>query len=416
MKIFKGLKASEPVPVALVMSDSAVAMIQQVVSTMPGFPMEVRADLNALATAENMELSTVSVLLIEVDLGQMDAVARLEQLAVKSQDHTALIVIAHNLDSRTTRRLFRAGATDVLSFPVSSDELTAALIASLKPRAPRKRTSRSGRIISVQKCGGGVGASMLVANLGQLLSEADDRAGQSVPKVLLLDLDPQFGNLASITHCEPRASILQLIEAGDRLDSTLFQSVVQPLGAHLDLLAAPDEILPLSALSPGFVGRMLEVAAANYDYIIIDHPQNWGGQTEPVFSRSAAIILVMEPNVEHADRARAALNGIRELNLKTDNTLMVINKSLGLLHSDRIGRIEKVLQRPCATIPFQEKVHTPAREQSRFLSTISGSKVQIKALNKVIRAMLDLVQANDQQDIENLDQNEPSSVQEALQS
>lgn len=414
MKLLKGSRTAEVAPVAIVKSEGLLTLIQQVVATIPGFPMAVRAEQKPLVAAEYSDLSRVNVLLLEADLNDPEAGARLEKLAARTESQCTLVIIAHNVDSRTTRRLFRAGAGDVLSFPVSSDELTTSLISALAPREGQKSQDHTGQIISVQKCGGGVGATMLVVNLGQLLSGIDSHPEGAFARVLLLDLDPQFGNMASVTHCEPRSSILQLIEAGDRLDATLFQAAVHPLGANLDILAAPEAILPFSALSPEFIKRLLDVAIASYDYVVIDHPQNWGGQTHPVFSRSEVIMLVMEANVEHANRAQAILSGLVELQLDTSNTMVVINKTLGLLHSDRTRRIEKVLQRPLETIPNREKLHRSAREQSRFVSTIPGAQSQTKALIKILRTAAEIKSALHGVNAVNSGSTEDKSVSEAM--
>lgn len=391
MKLFKGGKTEDPMPIAVVSSQGLQTLVQQVVATMPGFPMSVLSETNPVSAAENLDLTKTNVLLVEADLSEQGVSERLEDLSKKAGQSCTLVIVAHNVDSRTTRKLFRAGAADVLSFPVSPEDLTTSLVMALAPRSAPVQRSSIGKIISVQKCGGGVGATMLVANLGLLLSQDKDSTSDASAKILLIDLDPQFGNLASVTHCEPRASILQLIEAGNRLDQTLFEAATQPVSAGLDLLPAPQEILPFSALSPDFVSRLLDIAVASYDYVVIDHPQNWGGQSHPVFSRSDLTILAMEANVEHADRAQAVLAGLTDLGLSISNTLVVINKTLGLQHFDRIQRIEKVLQRPVETIPFKDKIHRPAREQSKFISAIPGAKSQVKSLSKVMQTGLELM-------------------------
>lgn len=390
MKLFSDAVPAHPDALGLVSSTEFQELLSQVLAKMPGLAMAVNRADDPVSEAEASDVGQIRLLLIEADLDQTEAMLAVESLIMRLSGRVSVIVVAADVKSDATRRLFRAGAADVLGFPLAKEDLTSALMSAII-EDDEQDSSSAGQVISVQKCGGGVGASMLVANLGHLISETEIPDLSAHPKVLLLDLDPQFGSLATITDTQSPTTLMDLITAGDRLDDVLLRGSVQTLDDQIDLLPAPDDILPFSALSNGFVTRLLKAARTYYDFILIDLPQNWGVQTHEVLSQSDAVILMMEPNVAHTLRAQAILRGLREMSLDTNNTCLVVNKAMGLQHSDRIAHIKKVFERPLETIPFNEKIHRAAREQSKFLSSISGSRSQMKALASISAHVMKLL-------------------------
>ncbi len=391
MKLFSKDQPKSRTLLAITSNPMLSETVDEVSKKLPNVSTTVKQTENTIVEIGRLVNGSADVVIVEADMADPNSLEALRRLATYVSAYGSLIVITRNGSSTSTRQLFRAGAADVLEMVVSADELLSSVNSLLS--APRRsiRPTKSGRVISVQNCGGGAGATTIAANLAHNFAHRKKTITDAAPQILLVDMDPQFGNIATVLNQSGKTSLLDLIQGGERFDASFLNSVTQSIEPNLELVAAPKEILPLSALNKAFCDRFLDAACQTYDYIILDLPQNWGAQTQPLLSRSDAILSVMRPCLEHTERAQAVLQGLDDISVERDRVLTVINQTQGLAHSDRIKRITEVLKRPHCNIPYDEKVHKLAREQGRFLADVSRSKSQVKAITKLSDKTLEII-------------------------
>ena len=100
---------------------------------------------------------------------------------------------------------------------------------------------------------GGMGATSVLTHLAAAI--ADD--GGCGSRVCLIDLDLQFGEVAVQMGLTPQNSVLDLLEAGERLDGDLIRdTAVQTKYGHY-IIAAPSQITPLEDVDVDRLLRML---------------------------------------------------------------------------------------------------------------------------------------------------------------
>src|SRR5213079_1591640 len=91
--------------------------------------------------------------------------------------------------------LIRAGAHDVLPLPLTLDELETS-VASLGDRlgaATKQGKTEHGKLVSVIKSVGGVGATAVLTQLAMRYAASEAAMGR---EVCIIDLDVQFGDVA----------------------------------------------------------------------------------------------------------------------------------------------------------------------------------------------------------------------------
>ena len=390
MKIFnKKDKAPERSLLAIVSSDEVNNAVEKITTVMPGLDLKIKKTDDTLQNGGTLVNGSADLVLIEADLDDERCEPALEKLCNYVGISGSLIVVAESPSPAQIRNLFKMGVSDVLSLPISQSDLQQS-VQSLLGKAPQIRVRpAAGRVISFVNCGGGAGATTLATNIGHELSSRSKKLSSTAPKTLVIDLDLQFGVVATSLNAKGKTTLLDLIMATDRMDASLVLATVRKISDDLDVLAAPEGIVPLSAITPDFLDKLLDMSRTIYDYILLDLPQNWTGWSTKALSQSDLIIPVMTPTVEHVQNAQKILEGLDNLQAERGKTFFIINRvSKGLSHKDRLRKIESVLRRPSFTIADDPKPHVLARNTGDLLFNVSGGASYVKSVGQCVDKIL----------------------------
>ncbi|MBU6164686.1 MAG: AAA family ATPase [Alphaproteobacteria bacterium] len=278
------------------------------------------------------------LLVVQIDPANAADLAALESFAVGPGQRIPVVAAVADLTIAITRQLLRSSIADVLPIPFSLEELGQAIDAARDrvARATGQGPARQASIIAVQGALGGMGASMVASQLAQIW--ADDK------QVLLIDLDLQRGNAALYLNLKPRLSIADLVEAEDRLDVEFLRMVVERHQSGVGVVAAPADMNPLDAITPEFIDRLLDVAAQNYDLVVLDMPGLWLDWTAAALQKSDLVLLVTQMTVSGVQQARRQLD-VLEANALADRARVAINRlSPGLFGKYDLSDAEAVLR------------------------------------------------------------------------
>jgi pilus assembly protein CpaE len=142
----------------------------------------------------------------------------------------------------------------------------------------------------------------------------EDGARRRVDKrsVCLIDLDIQFGTTALALDLVPNDGLLEIIRTPSRLDGALLRgaSVTHPSGLHV--LTAPRSSVPLDALTPSVLVRLLEVARQEFEYVVVDTPAALTSWTEPLLGLSDTVYVVTQLSVAALGQTRRFLDSLEE--------------------------------------------------------------------------------------------------------
>lgn len=162
-------------------------------------------------------------------------------------------------------------------------------------KAVGEGTGATGHVVVFLHVSGGAGATTIAVNMAAGLNQ-----GAARKSCAILDLDLQFGSVASLLDV-PRASTLQaLIEEPDRLQRTGLDQMLMHHPSELFVLPAPRIPLPLDALKPAVAAVLIDAARLRFRYTVIDLPMALGAWTDIVLSRATQIYLVTPMTVPAA--------------------------------------------------------------------------------------------------------------------
>lgn len=287
-----------------------------------------------------------SVICIEVSRESRASVERVRRLRQRYPD-LPTIALVRDPNVALVRTLMRLGVKDVIELPALDrqvDEAIAELLANLS--APAPQGSRHGKIISVVKSTGGVGATNVAINLAKSL--IDDQPDLSA---CLLDLDLQFGNAATYLGAPTKPSLTELLEGGARVDNDFLRTVATRLPSGLHFVPPPSEIGPLEAIDLGQLKHVLSLVRTEFDYAVLDMPSNWANWTLSIVAESDAIILVVNLTIASLRQGQRQLALLKNQGIDPQKIIVLVNRvERRLFRPIRLDDAAEALGHPVALV------------------------------------------------------------------
>jgi pilus assembly protein CpaE len=308
--------------VQLFLSSVDAGAAELVNATAAGFPIA----LNIVPANDRIDpesLMGAAAAVVQVDPGSPVSAKRFQQLAAEAQ--TPLIATAYDPPLALVRSLIRAGAHDVIPLPISLDELETALAPIRDELAKGQGTAelQTGKLVSIIKSVGGVGATAL---LSQLAIRFAEREAAQTRQTGLIDLDLQFGDVAFQLGLNPKYSLVDLLEAGSRLDGDLLRATATEHASGLKVIAAPPEMMPIEGMPTDHLMRIIDLATREFDCVFVDLPTNWTNWSLSVAARSDLVLLVTELTVAGINRAKRQLMLLQSQDLSNLDVRVIINR------------------------------------------------------------------------------------------
>ena len=289
------------------------------------------------------ELGKAAVALIQVDPDNAASLKRFQKIAQTVS--TPLIAGAYEPPLALVRSLVRCGAIDVIPLPVSLEELEGSL-APLQEELARRQsavTSTTGKLVSFIKSVGGVGATSLMTQLAIRFVRHEARGNRNA---CLIDLDVQFGDVAFQLGLRPKFSLMDLLEAGNRLDGDLLRATCTDHPSGLKVIAAPSDMIPIEGMPTDHLLRIIELARKEFDTVFVDLPSNWTNWSLSVVAQSDLVLLVTEQTVAAINRAKRQLMLLDSQDLSNVEVRVVVNRfEKGLTKTVRPADVREALGR-----------------------------------------------------------------------
>ena len=134
---------------------------------------------------------------------------------------------------------------------------------------------------------GGIGKTTLAVNLGAAL------ACETGEPTVLLDLYTQFGDAALLLNLTPRRTLADLVRLDPAdLDERLLEDHLERHESGLRLLAGASAPLPLDALTPAALERILSLLKNSYRYVVLDVPPVLHATTLHALAHAHAVLLI----------------------------------------------------------------------------------------------------------------------------
>ncbi|NNF62694.1 MAG: AAA family ATPase [Acidimicrobiia bacterium] len=223
----------------------------------------------------------------------------------------------------------RAGVRDVVESKASGPELRAALERASQTTAMRRRGSTApdkalgttGRVITVAAPKGGSGKTAIAANLGVGLA-------QSLPgRVVIVDLDLQFGDITNAFGLEPDITISDVTALPGRLDGARLKAALTSWNEQLFVLCAPDDPSAGDEIHEGQIHSILDLLAREFDYVVVDTPAGVAEGTLAALEKTTDLFLVCDLSVAGVRSMRKLVDALDRLEMTAANRWYFLNRA-----------------------------------------------------------------------------------------
>lgn len=285
---------------------------------------------NQEQTFDLLENSDPDVLIIGVDVDGNGY--RLAERIAGEYPEVCTIIAEKELGEETLRKAMFVGAKDVIVQPFTPSRLVDSIYRSYqtekkkqivqRDRNPKlRKQAKQGQVITVFSTKGGVGKTFVSTNLAVSLAQVTGE------KVVLVDLDLDFGNAALALDIVPRYTISDIINDIRNLDRDLMESYLIPHKSGIKVLPANSTPQITEFITADHIQIILKVLQSSFDYVVVDMPARFYEPVMPAFQVADMLMLITTPDVATLRNIKASLLTLHDLNYPRNKVKILLNRA-----------------------------------------------------------------------------------------
>jgi pilus assembly protein CpaE len=299
------------------------------------------------AIAQLAQQASPRLLVVDVS-GVADPAARLDELAEVCEPGTGVVVIGDVNDIALYRNLRTAGVVDYFFKPLVYSLVKKSFNAVLTG-ATHDATVRTGKLIVALSARNGAGATTIATTTAWHLAEERKR------RVVLVDLDLQFGDAALQLDTVPSHALREALEHPERVDDLFLDRGVIHITERLGLLASLEPLTDDASPNESAVMALLDNLLNRYRYVFVDLPAALAPRYGRLLRTPGTCLLVSKGDLASARdvaRWREAIGP----NSPERSVLHVLNQhgALGSLPDEEFNRAAG--QAPDIVIPYAREI------------------------------------------------------------
>lgn len=267
----------------------------------------------------------VEVILLGPGLPQEDSI-QLASLFDLQYPEISVVLVSDN-DSEVALPAMRAGIRDLLQTTANVDDIRMMLERASLAAAGRRRglgnsvegQTAGGRVIAVMSPKGGVGKTTVATNLAVGL-------GKIAPmSVVVLDLDMQFGDVASGLMLDPERTLTDAVTGAAVHDSMVLKSYLTLHPAGIYALCAPLNPAEADRITGEQVSHLISQLANEFQYVVVDTAPGLGEHVLATLELGTDAVWVCGMDIPSIRGLRTGFGILRELSLMPENRHVVLN-------------------------------------------------------------------------------------------
>jgi pilus assembly protein CpaE len=343
--------------------------------------------------------------------------SRISNILEQAKSHgIKVVLIADQIGPMALHQLLRLGADDFVPYPLPEGALHETIERMRKPApAPvlvaqtmtaeqppegkmpqpgfKAKGDRDAVVLPVHGMCGGSGASTFATNLAWELATI----GKDAPRVCLIDFDFQFGSAATYLDLPRKESVFELLSDAQSVDSDALLQAMLTFNDKLHVLTAPADMLPLDIIGPDDIGRIIDMARANFDFVVIDMPKTVVAWTETVLSRAHVYFALMDLDLRSAQNVLRFVRALKAEGLPHEKLRYVLNRAPKFTDLGAKSRVKRMAESLDITIEVQlpdgGSAVTQANDHGLPLSESAAKNPLRKEIQKLAKSLFELNKA-----------------------
>ena len=241
----------------------------------------------------------------------------------------------------------------------------------------------AGHIITILGGKGGVGKSMVAANL------AFSFAAETRQKTLLLDFDSKAaGDQNLITGIKAKKNLKDLSEFSGAIDPKSISQFVTPHPANVHFIGMPNEAMAAQGIDAEALGKTLKAVTNIYQTTVIDAGSELSSMALKALEFSTAIFLVVPPDILAVNQTKRLLSDLVTMLFPKEMIFLLMNHGQkGHPISPEI--MSKQIGRPVfSMIPKDDQSCVQALNSSKPIMTFAKNSPFAKGITDTVRKIV----------------------------
>jgi len=260
-----------------------------------------------------------SVVVIDIDTDPDHVLYELGKIAF-GNPQIRFIVLSREFSEKLVLQAMQAGARHFLrksSIAAELDKVIEHLLVQ-----DNEPILQLGDVISVFSCSGGSGATTVAVNLAMELRLNTSKS------VLLVDLDPHYGSVASYLGLTGNYGIAHILNREGQIDRHLVQSVGVSYMEGLDVLLSPvvAEADKAQSLNYRNLLKALTACRESHRYVVVDAPRLPAQAITDMASVGRVAIIVFQLTVRDVAYANSLIKSLTEGGMPREQIVPLANR------------------------------------------------------------------------------------------
>lgn len=285
--------------------------------------------------------------------GYSDNVLRYIGAVTKRKPDRPVIVLSSGPANGFVRRVFQAGADDMITLPEAGAQnangaLAEEIVFTLQKAVARKRSSVTeaaitrGAMICVLGPKGGIGKTLTSTNLAVALA-------QDGHTTAIVDLDLQFGDVALALGITPGKTAYDLAVSSGTLDAEKLDAYLAWHDSGVRVLVAPTRPDQAAAVTVDFLRDVYGVLRSAFDFVVVDTPPGFTPEVIASIDSSSSVCMVGMLDSLSLKNTKLGLETLALMGYGDERVKLVLNRAdsrVGITHDDVVqivGRKPDVL-------------------------------------------------------------------------
>ena len=299
----------------------------------------------------------VADLLLVACAGYSDRALLLLDSVARQNPDLSVMVLGHGSPNGFLRRAFEAGADDIVMLPATPEQIRFEIhkLMARKTSVDVPVANENSRLVCILGPKGGTGKTLSSTNLAVCLAQRGE-------KVVLIDLDLQFGDVALCLGLPPERTVYDLAQSPGVLDWEKLQAFLAQHSSGVQTLIAPRRPDQASAVGAELLREIYSILRANFDWVIVDTPPGFTAEVITSIDHSTDIVMVGMLDSLSLKNTKLGLETLELMKYDPDRIYLLLNRAhsrVGISQSD----VEAVLGRtPDVFIPSDREIPRTVNE------------------------------------------------------
>ena len=237
---------------------------------------------------------------------------------------TIVVLANDNISVELVNKAAQYGIRKVLPIDgIGIDEFSENIGTVYKLEQQRILDTNEGKKVRCKALGffggkGGTGKTTIAIGVAAQLAKAGKR-------VMLLDLDLQFGDISMALDLETKNSIVDLVQDRGGITIENINGFAVEHSTGMSVLCAPKSPEFADFVSPAHIEKIIDIMRPYYEYIIIDLPASFGETTITACENCEEVYLVYNNEILSLRNARVCYNILEQLHQR-EKVRFILNK------------------------------------------------------------------------------------------